>query len=101
MTLEIPQDLLAEIQTHGEAAYPEEGAGLLEMLLGFPVGAIGAHARLELGPLPAQGRQPLNVERTLRQFAFDGIEAPGNPVKPVPHRGHTQETPTETVGGVR
>ena len=29
MTLEIPQDLLAEIQTHGEAAYPEEGAGLL------------------------------------------------------------------------
>ena len=29
MTLEISEDLLAEIQAHGEAAYPEEGAGLL------------------------------------------------------------------------
>lgn len=29
MTLHIPADLLAQIQAHGEAAYPEEGAGFL------------------------------------------------------------------------
>jgi proteasome lid subunit RPN8/RPN11 len=29
MTLEIPEQLLVEIRAHGEAAYPEEGAGLL------------------------------------------------------------------------
>jgi proteasome lid subunit RPN8/RPN11 len=29
MALHIPADLLAEIQAHGEAAYPEEGAGLM------------------------------------------------------------------------
>lgn len=29
MSLEIPENLLSEIAGHGEAAYPEEGAGLL------------------------------------------------------------------------
>ena len=29
MSLEIPPDILRQIQRHGEAAYPEEGAGLL------------------------------------------------------------------------
>lgn len=29
MTLRLPQDLLQAIHAHGEAAYPEEGAGLL------------------------------------------------------------------------
>ena len=29
MTLSIPGELLGKIQAHGEAAYPEEGAGLL------------------------------------------------------------------------
>jgi proteasome lid subunit RPN8/RPN11 len=29
MRLEIPQNLLEQIHTHGEEAYPEEGAGLL------------------------------------------------------------------------
>jgi proteasome lid subunit RPN8/RPN11 len=29
MKIEIPQQLLDEIHTHGEAAYPEEGAGFL------------------------------------------------------------------------
>ena len=29
MTIEIPEPVLADIHAHGEAAYPEEGAGLL------------------------------------------------------------------------
>ena len=29
MTIEIPGDILQHIHTHGEAAYPEEGAGFL------------------------------------------------------------------------
>ena len=29
MSLEIPQDILTRIHTHGEASYPEEGAGLI------------------------------------------------------------------------
>ena len=29
MKLQIPKDVLEQIQAHGEAAYPEEGAGLL------------------------------------------------------------------------
>ena len=29
MTLELSQDILNQIHAHGEAAYPEEGAGFL------------------------------------------------------------------------
>jgi proteasome lid subunit RPN8/RPN11 len=39
MTLEITGDLLRKIHAHGEAAYPNEGAGLL---LGLIVAGIGA-----------------------------------------------------------
>jgi proteasome lid subunit RPN8/RPN11 len=46
MTLEIDPGLLAEIHAHGEAAYPEEGAGFL-------VGTDGADRQvLKLLPLP-------------------------------------------------
>lgn len=47
MTLKIPADILAQVRAHGEAAYPEEGAGFL-------LGSVAADDRSIISILPAE-----------------------------------------------
>ncbi len=57
MRLEIPGDLLAQIQAHGEAHYPEEGAGFL---LGHAQGEVRQVSRL----LPLTNAREAEARRT-------------------------------------
>jgi proteasome lid subunit RPN8/RPN11 len=47
MTIEIPSDILQQIHSHGEAAYPEEGAGFLLGSLSGEVKKVSAILPLE------------------------------------------------------